>query len=46
MDIPDTFVANVIKHNDSLRITIPIRLSEYMRIKEGDQVKVLIKKEE
>jgi len=40
----ETFVTQVIDQSGSLRVTVPSRLGQYMGIKPGDTVKVMIQK--
>jgi len=40
----ETFFDNVKKINGVMRITIPSKLKDFLGIKEGDKVKIMIKK--
>jgi len=46
MEIPDTFVTQIIDTGGGLKISIPTKLVTYMGLKQGDMVKILIKKQE
>jgi len=41
----ETFYSEVLNHNGTLRITIPHKLAKFTKIKTGDTIKAMIKKQ-